>query len=83
MIWDQIYNDIRADDLFDSMRQIVREDEYRVLELKSSVDTFVLYAAEHFEGYALYGKGRRLIYNGDSWNELVSTLHDNFRDDWI
>lgn len=83
MIWDQIYKDINADNLFSSMRQILREDEYRVLELISEKETFILYSAEAFEGYALYGRGRRLIYKGNSWKDLVMLLHDNFRNDWI
>jgi hypothetical protein len=83
MIWDQIYKDFDADNLFAAMRQIRREDEYRVLELTSYIETFTLYTAEAFEGYALYGKDRRLIYNGNNWDELVIVLHDNFQDNWI
>lgn len=83
MIWDLIYKDFDTDKLFTGMRQICREDDYRVLELTSTTETFILYSAEAFEGYALYGKNRRLIYNGNNWNELVMILHDNFQHDWI
>jgi len=83
MIYDQLFESFGVFDWFNEIEQVGRQDETRVIRLKSDVDTFTLVANDDLNEFLIYGKPDRMVYRGDNWEDLVRYVKDNFRDDWI
>jgi len=83
MIYDQLFESFGVFDWFNEIEQVERQDEIRVIRLKSDVDTFTLVANDNLDEFVIYGKPDRIVYRGDNWEDLVRYVKDNFRDDWI
>jgi len=83
MIYDKLVESFGVWDWFNEIHQVDRQDETRVIRLKSDVDTFTLVANDDLNEFLIYGYPNRLIYKGNNWSDLVCYVKDNFRDDWI